>query len=77
MALSVLKHEGVKSPEYGYEKVAAAMRERPLPEPKGVQAVLDSVRTPKSKIAFAKDIIDGSLIEEIDKNGFIAKLYGR
>jgi NitT/TauT family transport system substrate-binding protein len=77
MALSVLKQEGVKSPEYGYEKVAAAMRERPIPEPKGVQAVLDSVRTPKSKIAFAKEIIDGSLIEEIDKSGFIARLYGR
>jgi NitT/TauT family transport system substrate-binding protein len=77
LALSVLKQEGVKVPEYGYERVAAAMRERPTPEPKGVQAVLDSVRTPKSKVAFAKDIIDGSLVEEIDKSGFIAKLYGR
>jgi NitT/TauT family transport system substrate-binding protein len=77
LALSVLKQEGVKVPEYGYEKVAAAMRERPIPEPKGVQAVLDSVRTPKSKITLAKDIIDSSLIEEIDKSGFVARLYGR
>lgn len=77
MALSVLRQEGVKVPEYGYERVAAAMRERPIPEIKGVQAVLDSVRTPKSKITLARDIMDGSLVEEIDKRGFIAKLYGK
>ena len=77
LALSVLRQEGVKSPEYGYERVAAAMRERPIPEIKGVQAMLDSVRTPKSKITLARDIMDGSLVEEIDKSGFIAKLYGK
>ena len=77
LALSVLRQEGVKVPEYGYERVAAAMRERPIPEIKGVQAVLDSVRTPKSKITLARDIMDGSLVEEIDKSGFIAKLYGK
>ena len=77
LALSVLRQEGVKTPEYGYERVAAAMRERPIPEIKGVQAVLDSVRTPKSKITHARDIMEGSLVEEIDKSGFIAKLYGK
>jgi len=53
------------------------MRERPFPETKGVQAVMDSVKTPKSKVTLAKDVMDGSLIEEIDKSGFITKLYGR
>jgi NitT/TauT family transport system substrate-binding protein len=77
LALSVLKQEGIKNPQYGYERVAAALRERPVPEPKGVQAVLDSVKTPKSKITLAKDAMDASLMEDIDKSGYIAKLYGK
>ena len=77
LALSVLRAEGVKGPEYSYPRVAAAMRERPIPEAKGVQAVMDSVKTAKSKVTLAKDVIDGSLIEEIDKTGYITKLYGK
>ena len=77
LALSVLRAEGFKGIEYSYPRVAAAMRERPIPEAKGVQAVMDSVKTPKSKVTFAKDVMDGSLIEEIDKSGYIAKLYGK
>ena len=77
LALSVLKAEGIKGPEYGYPRVAAAMTARPLPELKGVQAVLDSVKTPKSKITSASEVIDGSLVEEIDRSGYIAKLYGK
>ncbi len=77
LALSVLRAEGVKGPEYSYPRVAAAMRERPIPETKGVQAVMDSVRNANSKITQAKDVIDGSLIEEIDRSGYIKKLYGR
>ena len=77
LVLSVLKQEGIKSPQYGYERVAAAMRERPVPEAKGVQAVLDSVKTPKSKIVSAKDVMDTSLAEEFDKSGYIRKLYGK
>jgi hypothetical protein len=42
-----------------------------------VQAVLDSVKTSKSKITLAKDAMDTSLIDEIDKSGYIAKLYGK
>jgi len=77
LALSVLKQEGVKGPEFSYPRVAAAMRERPFPDIKGVQAVLDSVKTPKSKVTQAKDVTDASLVEEIDKSGYIAKLYGK
>jgi NitT/TauT family transport system substrate-binding protein len=77
LALSVLRTEGIKSPEYSYPRVAAAMRERPIPEAKGVQAVMDSVKTAKSKVTQAKDVMDGSLIEEIDRTGYIAKLYGK
>jgi NitT/TauT family transport system substrate-binding protein len=77
LALSVLRAEGIKGPEYSYPRVAAAMRERPIPEMKGVQAVMDSVKTAKSKVTLAKDVMDGSLIEEIDRTGYIAKLYGK
>jgi NitT/TauT family transport system substrate-binding protein len=77
LAMSVLRAEGIKGPEYSYPRVAAAMRERPIPEAKGVQAVMDSVKSPKSKLTLAKEVIDGSLIEEIDKSGYIAKLYGK
>jgi len=77
LALSVLRQEGIKGPEYSYPRIAAAMRERPLPEIKGVQAVLDSVRTPKSKVTQAKDVIEPGLIEEIDKSGYITRLYGK
>jgi ABC-type nitrate/sulfonate/bicarbonate transport system substrate-binding protein len=77
LALSVLRQEGIKSPQYGYERVAASLREKPVPESKGVQAVLDSVRTQKSKLVLAKDAMDASLVEEIDKSGYIARLYGK
>jgi hypothetical protein len=77
LAMSVLRAEGIKGPEYGYPRVANAMRERPIPEARGVQAVMDSVKTSKSKVTFAKEVIDGSLVEEIDKTGYIAKLYNR
>jgi ABC-type nitrate/sulfonate/bicarbonate transport system substrate-binding protein len=77
LALSVLKQSGIASPQYGYQRVAAALREHPLPEPVGVQAVLDSVKTTKSKITLAKDVMDTSLVEEIDKTGFIGRLYGK
>lgn len=77
LALSVLRAEGIKNPEYGYPRVANAMRSRPLPELKGVQAVLDSTKTSKSKITLASEVIDTSLVEEIDKTGYIARLYGK
>jgi hypothetical protein len=69
LAVSVLKAESIKGPEYGYARVAAAMTARPTPELKGVQAVLDSIKTPKSKITSTSEVIDGSLVEEIERSG--------
>jgi ABC-type nitrate/sulfonate/bicarbonate transport system substrate-binding protein len=77
LALSILKQEGIKGSEYSYPRVAAAMRERPYPEPTGVQAVLDSVKMSKSKVTLARDAMDTSLVEEIDRSGYIARLYGK
>jgi hypothetical protein len=43
------QQEGVKGPEYSYPRIAAALRERPVPEIKGVQAVMDSVKSVKPR----------------------------
>jgi hypothetical protein len=75
--MSVLRAKAVKGPEFSYPRIAAAMRERPIPEAKGVQPVMDSVKTSNSKITQTKDVMDGSLIGEIDRSGYIKKLYGK
>src|SRR6266536_5966705 len=77
LVLSVLKQEGIKGREYSYPRIAAAMRERPLTEVKGIQAVLASVKTPKPNLTQANNAMNPSLVEEIDKSGYIAKLYGK
>ncbi len=60
-----------------YERNARSLRENPAPDMKGIQNALESIGTPKARAAQAKDFIDASLMEEIQKSGFIAKLYGR
>jgi NitT/TauT family transport system substrate-binding protein len=60
-----------------YERNARSLRENPAPDVKGIQSALESIGTPKARAAQAKDFIDGSLMEEIQKSGFIAKLYGK
>lgn len=80
ISLELLRQGGVKDPQVAkrfYERVAKALQEYPVPEPKGVQAVLDSLSGPKARMAQAKDFMDISLIEEIKKSGYIDRLYGR
>ena len=77
LPIALLKREGVKDAEDGYKKIAKALREYPVPEEIGIQTALDSIGTPKSKGAEARDFIDASLLEEIKKSGFIDGLYGR
>ena len=77
LPIAMLKREGVKDAEGGYKKIAKALIEYPVPEEKGIQSALDSIGTPKSKGAEARDFIDASLLEEIKKSGFIDGLYGR
>jgi ABC-type nitrate/sulfonate/bicarbonate transport system substrate-binding protein len=60
-----------------YERLAKAMRDYPVPEPRGIQNALDSLLTPKARGARAEDFMDTSLMEEIRKSGFIDRLYGR
>lgn len=74
------KEEGISDPQIAktiYERIAKSLREVPTPEIKGIQSALESIGTPKAKGAQAKDYIDTSLLEEIQKSGYIAKLYGK
>jgi NitT/TauT family transport system substrate-binding protein len=59
-----------------YERLAKAFREYPLPEPRGIQSVLEFMPTPKARGARAETFMDTSLMEEIKKSGFIDRLYG-
>jgi len=78
--LAALRDEGIQDPQIArgvYERIAGSLREYPVPEPKGVQAALDSIATAKDRNPQAKDFIDTSLIEEIKKSGYVERLYGR
>jgi len=80
LVLEVYKEQGVKDPNaarQAYEKILKSLREYPVPEPKGLQAVLDSLPNPKAKGAKAADFFDSSILEEIKASGYIDKLYGR
>lgn len=60
-----------------YERIVKSLREYPIPEAKGVQAVLNSLQHPKARGSKAADFIDSSLLEKIKASGFIDRLYGR
>jgi NitT/TauT family transport system substrate-binding protein len=75
---AVMRDEGVTDPQVAksvYERLAGSLREYPVPEPKGVQAAVDSVATAKDRNVQAQDYIDTSLVEEIRNSGYIDRLY--
>lgn len=79
-AFAGLEEEGIKDPAVQkdiYERALKHVREYPVPEPNGVQNVLDSLTHPNAKTAKPQSIIDSSPLEEIRKSGFIDKLYSR
>jgi len=78
--LAALRDEGVEDPQIAkgiYERIAGSLREYPIPEPKGVQAALDSIATAKERNPQAKDYMDTTFIEEIKNSGYIDRLYGK
>jgi NitT/TauT family transport system substrate-binding protein len=80
LVLEVYREQGMKDPNAArqtYEKILKSLREYPVPEPKGLQAALDSLPNPKAKGAKATDFFDASILEEIKASGYIDKLYGR
>jgi ABC-type nitrate/sulfonate/bicarbonate transport system substrate-binding protein len=60
-----------------YERLTKSFRDYPVPEPPGIQNVLEFMPTPKARGARAEDFMDTSLMEEIKKSGFIDRLYGK
>lgn len=78
--LAALRDEGVEDPQIAkgiHERIAGSLREFPIPEPKGVQAALDSIATAKDRNPQAKDYMDTTFIEEIKNSGYIDRLYGK
>jgi len=78
--LAALRDEGIEEPQIAkgiHERIAGSLREYPIPEPKGVQAALDSIATAKDRHPQAKDYIDTTFIEEIKNSGYIDRLYGK
>jgi hypothetical protein len=75
-----LEEEGIKDPIIQkdiYERALKNVREFPVPEPNGIQNVLDSLSHPNARTTKPASIMDTSILEEIKKSGFIDKLYGR
>lgn len=75
---AVLRAGGVTDSQVAknvYERLAGSLREYPVPEPKGVQAALDSVSTAKDRNLQAQDYIDSTVVEEIKNSGYIDRLY--
>jgi NitT/TauT family transport system substrate-binding protein len=60
-----------------YERSLKSVREFPIPEPNGIQSVLDSLPHPNARNIKPASVLDPSIMEEIKKSGFIDKLYGR
>jgi ABC-type nitrate/sulfonate/bicarbonate transport system substrate-binding protein len=80
VVLEVYKELGMKDPDAAkqtYQRIAKSLREYPVPENDGVQAVLDSLPHPKARNAKASQFIDASVIEEIKASGFIDGLSGK
>ena len=57
-----------------YQRLSKSFRDFPVPEPRGIQNVLDSLLGPKARGARAEDFMDTSLMEEIRKSGFMETL---
>ena len=79
-SLFTLEEEDIKDPVVQkdvYERALKSVREFPLPEPNGIQSVLDSLPHPNARNVKPASVMDPSILEEIKKSGFIDKLYGR
>ena len=77
---SALAEEDIKDPAVQkdvYERSLKSVREFPVPEPNGIQSVLDSLPHPNARNVKPASVMDPSIMEEIKKSGFIDKLYGR
>lgn len=63
--------------EDAYQALREIVKPKPYPSIEGFKTIIKdaSERIPAAKTANPKDFIDGSLLEELDKSGFIDALY--
>ena len=69
--------EARKRIEDAYQALREIVRPKPYPSIEGFKTIIKdaSERIPAAKTANPKDFIDVSLLEELDKSGFIDALY--
>lgn len=62
-----------------YEHYADVFMPLPLPSTHGMQTLLEwmAQRDPRAKEAKVDQFIDATILTEIEKSGFIARLYGQ
>jgi ABC-type nitrate/sulfonate/bicarbonate transport system substrate-binding protein len=80
VVLQVLREEGVKDRELAVQihaRLAKSLRTEPVPEPAGVQAILDSSLNPQARAAKAQSFIDARSLDEIRASGAIDRFYRR
>jgi NitT/TauT family transport system substrate-binding protein len=74
------KNLGVSDPEgleRAYKDYSNAFPEVPYPTPEGVKTMLDDLarQNPKAAAADPKTFVDQSFVRELDRSGFIKRLY--
>jgi NitT/TauT family transport system substrate-binding protein len=71
------KTRDAKRLEESYQTLRDIVKTKPYPSLEGFSAILKDAgeRVPAAKTANAKDFLDASLLEELDKSGFIDALY--
>jgi ABC-type nitrate/sulfonate/bicarbonate transport system substrate-binding protein len=72
------KDMGVKDLEDAknlHASLSGSLLDYPLPEPRGLQAALDSLRNPNAKGFQIGTITEKSFLEKIKKSGYIDRLY--
>jgi ABC-type nitrate/sulfonate/bicarbonate transport system substrate-binding protein len=74
-----LKSSDQKFLDVGYSAYKDIFPQAPYPSEEAFQKVIDetAARSPKAKGLDPKKLIDRSIIEELEKSGFIKKLYGQ
>ena len=74
-----LRMSDAENLERTYNSFKDLFPENPYPTPAGVKTLLDDLaaKNPKASEANAKDFVDGSFVEEMERSGFLKQLYGR
>lgn len=69
----------LESVERTYQSFYGVFPEVPFPTPEGVKTLLDDLsgKNPKAAEANPKEYVDGTFVEELQRSGFIKRLYNK